>query len=429
VTAARRVPALVFALALAGPGPARAQTGPGSDPMAGMSGMDHGAMAGMVMNSPQVGMAGVSGARGFYPFQRDSSGTGWQPDATPRQGLRLPAGAWLFVVGGDLLAGYAQQDGPHAAAEGFAAGVLSAAARRDLDNMDVFQLRARISPDTAAALIFAGPRERQPAVAVAQELSASYSHRLDITDTVFAYAGAVGQPAFGPPLYVDRQSAGGSPLAPILVRRPDAMEAAAGVVTGGWAHGGWKLEGSSFNGRAPAPGRLAALALALDSWAVRLSLNPAQSWALQASWAALKSPLAIPPEDNPTRWSASALYTRPWGARGWWSTTAVIDRTLAGGPAKALDAWLLESAVSDGSPWTAFARAEQADLRDLALLSGPAQAVRKLSLGALHDWRAGEHVRLGLGALYALGQPSPALRAAYGDSPDGAMVFLRLKLG
>jgi hypothetical protein len=55
--------------------------------------------------------------------------------------------------------------------------------------------------------------------------------------------------------------------------------------------------------------------------------------------------------------------------------------------------------------------------------------VRKLSFGAVHDWSVREHAKVGLGALYALGGPSAALRTAYGASPGGAMVFLRLKVG
>ena len=83
---------------------------PGMD-HSNMPGMDHGTMRGMTMNSPEVGMAGISGARGFYPFERDTSGTAWQPDASPRIGVRLPRGQWLFMVSTLMQAGYARVDG------------------------------------------------------------------------------------------------------------------------------------------------------------------------------------------------------------------------------------------------------------------------------------------------------------------------------
>ena len=35
------------------------------------------------------------------------------------------------------------------------------------------------------------------------------------------------------------------------------------------------------------------------------------------------------------------------------------------------------------------------------------------SIGAIHDWRLGEHTRLGLGALYAVNRVPTALEPAY----------------
>jgi hypothetical protein len=429
-----------LALMLIGGAGARAQDAPaapaanamaGMPGMANMPGMDHGAMPamgpGMVMNPPQVGMAGISGARGFYPFERDSSGSSWQPDASPRVGLRAPYGAWLLSFSSVLEAGYARLKGFQTTDQGFTSGIITAAARLDLGNMDVVQLRARIRPNTAAASTFAGPRDRQVPSAVASELSASLSHRINFTDTVFAYAAMVGQPAYGPPVYFDRQSSGDNPLAPIFAPRPEPAEAAAGVVTGGWVHGDWKLEGSGFKGRAPTPNRL--MTPDLDSWSVRLSLNPSKNWALQTSWAELTSPNPLLPAINPTTWSASAIYTLPVGAAGWWSSTAAFNRISGRLIPSPMDGWFLESAIANGGAWTGFARAEQGDLRALTSPRVPVQTVRKLTLGAIHDWSVREHVKLGLGALYALGGPPPALRSAYGASPGGAMVFLRLKIG
>jgi hypothetical protein len=195
-----------------------------ADPLAGMAGMhhdmpgmDHGSMAdqsmaGMTMNPPEVGMAGVSGSLGFYPFQREASGTAWQPDASARAGLRDHAGAWLLLLRGDIAAGYSQAGGGRGGEGGFGSGVLSVTARRDFETMDVVQLRARVSPDTALNAAFADGQGRQAPRAALEELSAVFSHRIAITDTVFAYAAPVGQPAFGAPLWFDRLSSGGRGL-------------------------------------------------------------------------------------------------------------------------------------------------------------------------------------------------------------------------
>jgi hypothetical protein len=420
---------LILALILIG-GAARAQDAPSAaapDAMANMPGMAHGGMPGMVMNPPDVGMAGISGARGFYPFERDSSGSSWQPDASPRVGVRASNGPWLFSFSSTLEAGYVRLNGFQNTDQGFTSGIIAGAARYDFGNMDVLQLRARIRPNTPLASTFAaGGRDRQAPSAVASELSASFSHRVNFTDTVFAYAAAVGQPAYGPPVYFDRQSASDNPLAPIFVPRPEPAEAAAGVLTGGWVHGDWKLEGSGFKGRAPTPNRL--MTPDLDSWSVRLSVNPTKNWALQTSWAALTAPNPLLPTVNPDTFSVSAIYTLPLGEAGWWSTTAAFNRVSGKLVSSPMNGWLLESAISNGA-WTGFARAEQGDLRALTSPRVPVQTVRKLTLGGIHDWSVREHMKLGLGTLYALGGPSKALEAAYGSSPGGAMVFLRLKVG
>ena len=70
-----------------------------------------------------------------------------------------------------------------------------------------------------------------------------------------------------------------------------------------------------------------------------------------------------------------------------------------------------------------FARAESADSDELA---APAlAAVGKLSLGAIHDWPVGDKTVLGLGVLTDL----DFAPRAYGSTPHGAMVFVRLKAG
>jgi hypothetical protein len=380
-------------------------------------------MAGMTMNPPEVGMAGVSGSLGFYPFQREASGTAWQPDASARSGLRDHAGAWLLLLRGDIAAGYAQAASGRGGEGGFGSGVFSVTARRDFETLDVIQLRAGVSPDTALNAVFADGRGRQAPRAALEELSAVFSHRIAITDTVFAYAAPVGQPAFGAPLWFDRLSSGGSPVAPVTASRPDALEAAAGVITGGWVHDDWKLDVSSFKGWAPLPDRLTAPGL--DSWSARVSVNPAHGWALQASWAGLSRPDPARPAADETRWSVSAIYTGPWGEAGWWSSSALVQHSHLG---RDLSGVLLETAASPGGAWTLLARAEQADR--LGLIAGPSvQTVRKLSLGAVHDWQAAAHVKIGLGGLYSLGAAPPGLKASLGGNRDGATVFLRLKLG
>jgi hypothetical protein len=259
------------------------------------------------------------------------------------------------------------------------------------------------------------------------ELSGSYSYRLTDRDSVFLYAGLPGEPAFGPPAFMHRLSVMDSPEAPISHHWLDSTHITFGVVTAGYVHDNWKLEASRFHGREPDEHRYDIETGALDSTSVRLSYNPTQSWALQASYADVKSPEQLEPDENVRRWSASAIYTVPVGADGWWSTTAAWGRrTSHHGD---LDAYVLESAVKLNAAWTIFGRAEHTANDELDIGVDDVAEVGKISLGAVRDWPISEHLSFGLGGLYAVNFVSGAAKEAYGQShPAGAMGFVRLKL-
>src|SRR5699024_9600302 len=131
-----------------------------------------------------------------------------------------------------------------------------------------------------------------------------------------------------------------------------------GVLTAGLVLGKVKIEGSRFNGREPDEHRCDIETGALDSTSARISWNPSPRLSLQASWARLIEPEQLEPGENQTRWSASAIYTRPLGAIGWWSTTLAWGRKDMGHDS--LDALAVESAVGIRD-WTLFGRAEYAE--------------------------------------------------------------------
>jgi hypothetical protein len=263
------------------------------------------------------------------------------------------------------------------------------------------------------------------------ELSASYSRQLSLDDSAFVYAGLPGEPAFGPPAFMHRLSVMDSPEAPISHHWLDSTHISFGVVTAGFVHDVWKVEASAYNGREPDQHRYDIETGALDSSAVRLSWNPTANWSLQTSWAHEIDPEQLEPGVNQTKLSASAIYTRPVGNYGWWSTTAAFGRRSSEGVD--LDAYVLESALKTDSDWTIFGRAERVENDELTAgvggHHGPVFRVGKVSLGAVHDWPMSKHVSFGLGGLYALSFVPSGLKAAYGSGePSGAMAFVRLKL-
>ncbi len=387
-------------------------------------------------------MSSMPGALGAYPMTREASGTSWQPDLSVHQGVHAMRGDWS-LMGHLMLNGvHDWQEGPRGDEKSFVSGMVMGMARRDFESGDALQLRVMLSPDPlmgragyplhlASGETADGVNtlvDRQHPHDVFMEASASYSHRLSDRDSVFLYGGLPGEPAFGPPAFMHRLSIMDSPEAPISHHWLDSTHIVFGVLTAGWVHGNAKVEVSRFRGREPDQRRWNIETGPLDSTAVRLSWNPAPSLSLQASYADVKSPEQLTPDEDQTKWSASAIYTRRVGQDGFWSTTAAWGRRSA--EHGQLEAFVLESALRRRD-WTLFARAEHTENNELSSDGGhhgPTHKVGKASVGLVRDFSLARHVSFGLGGLYAFNFVPDALEPAYGGDPNGAMIFLRLKV-
>jgi hypothetical protein len=398
--------------------------------------------AGHQMPTPAGGA--MTGALGPYPMSREASGTAWQPDVSQHGGAHVMRGDWM-LMGHVLLNGvYDWQEGPRGDEKAFVSGMVMGMARRDLANGDAVQFRAMLSPDPwmgkrgyplhlASGETADGEHplvDRQHPHDLFMELSASYSHRLTDSDSVFLYLGLPGEPAFGPPAFMHRLSIMDSPEAPISHHWLDSTHIVFGVATAGYVHDDWKVEVSRFKGREPDEKRFDIESPRLDSTAVRVSWNPTPNWALQASWADAESVEQLAADEDTTKWSASAIYTVPFGQDGWWSTTAAWGRRSAA-HGEQLDALVLESAVKPNDAWTVFARAERTETNELDAAHGhhgSIYTVGKASIGAVRDWQVAERVKFGLGGLVAKNWVPAGLEASYGGDPMGAMAFVRLKI-
>jgi hypothetical protein len=185
------------------------------------------------------------------------------------------------------------------------------------------------------------------------------------------------------------------------------------------------MEASRFKGREPDESRFDIEDPKLDSTAVRLSWNPTERLALQASWADMKSPEGLEPDEDSKRWSASAIYTAPVGEEGWWSTTLAFGSKDHHGDD--LNALALEAAYHPNKKWTFFGRAEGVETEELG---GPGvQTLAKGSVGVIRDFEVADGVTLGVGALVSHNWVSDDLSASYDGDQNGAMGFVRLKIG
>ena len=407
---------------------------------------DHGSMdmPGMDMGDTDASHADMNhidmgqGLLGSYPATRDASGTSWQPDAATHEGIHVMAGDWM-LMGHLRLDGIADwQSGARGDDMTFLAGMAMGMARRDFGEADTLQFRAMLSPDAFMGkrgyplLLASGETadgathlvDRQHPHDLLMELSGTYAHRFDGENSGFLYFGYPGEPALGPTAFMHRASGMDIPQAPISHHWLDSTHITFGVLTAGIVHSDWKLEVSRFTGREPDQYRFNFDRARFDSTAARLSWNPDEHWSLQASWGFLKSPEQLEPADNETRYTASATYVTPIENLGTVAATLAwgLKRT---GHGDKLNALLAEAQWKPAELWTLFTRAEWEENAEL-LASGEVARAGQFSLGAIRDLRVADHLKLGLGALYAFDFVGHNLDASYGGDPRGAMVFLRL---
>lgn len=398
-------------------------------------------MNGMAMGEHadhQLEMTGALGRR--YPMERESSGTAWQPDSSGHMGLHLMSGDWMLMAHGVVKFVYDRQSGPRGDDKAFASGMLMGMARRPL-GQGTLQLKTMLSPDPLMGpsgyplLLASGETangrdrliDRQHPHDLFMELSASVSQDMGRKGSVFVYAGLPGEPAFGPPAFMHRESIMDSPEAPISHHWLDSTHISFGVVTAGVVLDRVKLEISRFNGREPDQHRWNIETGPLDSSSVRVSWNPTRTLALQGSWGHFVSPEQLEPGVNQRRWSASAL----------WADDIALGWKLAGALAWGRksnqghndDAVAAEASLKHAD-WTLFGRGEMIENRELTNIENdPAYRVGKVSLGMVRDLPVAEHLSLGAGGLLAINFVPDALAPAYGGhNPIGTMAFIRLKL-
>jgi hypothetical protein len=274
--------------------------------------------------------------------------------------------------------------------------------------------------------------DRQHPHDLLMELAARYAVALGRGLALEVYGGPAGEPALGPTAFPHRRSAAWDPLAALGHHWQDATHISFGVLTVGLMTGRIKLEGSWFNGREPDQDRYDLDLRGFDSYAVRLSVNPAEAWSAQASFGRLDSPEELEPSVSVRRATASVMHV---GRPGWAesvATTAVWGRNIPS-EGENTDAALVESAARLGRPGTVFGRAELAVKSGEDLGLGGAMAadtfpVGSVVLGYAYDLEPLSGVVPGVGARASLNVLGDDLSAIYDTStPVGLMVFVRVE--
>ena len=385
----------------------------------------------------------MPGLYGGYAMTREASGTSWQPDSTPMQGIHDIEGEWMTMVHGFADAIYDEQGGARGASQAFSASMLMLMARRELDGGAIgLRLMLSAEPVMGASgyplLLQTGETadgrvpliDRQHPHNLLMEAAVTYSRDLAPGSSVFLYAGPVGEPALGPTTFMHRLSGMDNPEAPITHHWLDSTHISDGVVTAGYVWRQFKLDASAFNGREPDQHRYDTALRPPDSYAARLTWNPAAAWSTQVSTGRLARPEQLEPGVAVHRTTASVSYNAHWPGE-WWQTTLAFGHD-APTQGTASNGWLLESALKLTASQTLFGRAERVAKDELFLpgtpLAGETFTVEKLSLGYIYDFLERQALAVGIGALASTYSYPATLNSAYGYRPSSFMLFVRARL-
>jgi hypothetical protein len=385
----------------------------------------------------------MPGIFGPYPMSREASGTSWQPDSTPMEGLHRMGDPWMTMWHGLANFIYDDQGGPRGDTKAFSNSMLMFMGRRGLPDGD-FGIRVMLSADPLMGkngypeLFQTGETadgvhpliDRQHPHNLVMEAAATYSMNVGADSAAFLYAGIAGEPALGPPAFMHRFSGVDNPEAPLSHHWLDSTHITYGVVTTGYVWQRIKLEASSFNGREPDQNRYDVELRRFDSYAGRLSYNPTADVSMQVSTGRLASPEQLQPNVAVRRSTASASYNRMLTSVQWQITAAFGRNDPL--PGTASDAWLLESALIVADRHTFFARAERVAKDELFLpgqpLYGQSFTINSLAVGAIEDFTHLGIARIGVGGSISAYRYPRLLDSAYGDGPISYLLFLRIKL-
>ena len=397
------------------------------------------------MQSPKQ-MPMLPGPLGISPM-RTGSGTSWLPDAAPMHALHARSGAWVFMLHGAAFGLYEKQDGPRGdtqlnslnwamgmASRQLAGGVLTL---RGMFSAEPFTVGAKGYPlllQSGEAYQGEPLHDRQHPHDLFMEFAVLYERELNQHLAFSLYLAPVGEPALGPVAFPHRPSAASDPFAPLAHHWQDATHISFGVITAGVFTRVLRLEASLFNGREPDEHRynFDYQGKSLDSYAARVSLNPAPQWSLSASYGYLKSPEELHPAESQRRISAVVLHSAKFGAHGLWSSALIYGANKHSGDDSFQNSFVAESNLDLDGRNTLFGRIEVVNKRaeDLAIPAVPTDErfrIGELTVGYLREVGKLAGLQLGIGASGTLNLVPTTLKDLYGSrTPWGVGIYLHI---
>jgi hypothetical protein len=244
----------------------------------------------------------------------------------------------------------------------------------------------------------------------------------------------MGDPAMGPTAYPHRASAAENPIATLGHHLQDSTHIAADVITVGVTHKIFRVEASGFHGREPDENRWNIDAGKLDSWSSRLTVNPAQNWSFQYSFARLTSPEVLHADENVDRMTSSLMYNRPL-QQGNFAGTLLWGRNKTS-DGEVFNSYLAEGTFQFKAKNNIWGRAEMVD-RSSELLLGmntPLNTpdkftgrIKAFTLGYDRDFDFIPYITTAFGGQVTAYATPDSLKAIYGRHPAGVVLFIHFK--
>ena len=392
------------------------------------------------------------------PMTRTGSGTTWLPDSAPMYARMMDVGdGWGLMLHGLAFVQYDRQGsrrgdsqfgsvnwGMAMASHALAGGRIDL---RGMVSLEPWTVTARGYP----LLLQSGEsyrgrplHDRQHPHDLFMEIAALYQRPVTSNLALQLYVAPVGEPATGPVAFPHRPSAASDPLAPLGHHWQDATHVSFGVLTGALYSRTVKIEGSIFNGREPDENRtnFDYNGRSLDSYAGRVTLNPSPVWSMSGSYAYLKSPEQLHPEESVHRATASVLNEHSFGRIGHASSALVYGGNWHAG-ARLSSTALAETNLDIDGRNTIYGRAEYVEksAEDLAVgdaasapigpdagIVGDEFRIGALALGYVRQIGTFSGGQIGLGIRGSVNMVPAALEPAYGTrTPKGFTVYFRFR--
>jgi hypothetical protein len=399
------------------------------------------------MNMSMPGMSMMTHAFSkSLPMNRNGSGTGWLPDATPMYAWMKSKNSWNYMWHGGLFIRQNWQNinnnyrngGKQFDAPGWAMGM----AQKEIGRNGLLLIRGMISIDPITVggdgypLLFQTGEShngvplvnRQHPHDLISELAVGYTHRVNDDVDVSVYVGYPGEPALGPTAFMHRISSINNSDAPLGHHWQDATHITFGVATLGIRYRKFKIEGSSFTGREPDDQRFNFDKPRFDSYSYRLSFAPNQNFVLQASHAFIKSPEELEPDQDVNRTTASVIYSKKRSGNNL-LTAALVWGHNTGSLGHQEQSVLLESNYQTGKQ-ALYGRFEWVEKSteelQLPALGDKIVPLRSLTIGTNRSVGSWLKTDIAIGTQGTFSFIPSELETYYGANPFSAEIYIRV---